>query len=286
MRWRQLMSKYLINKNYYIRDDLRSIIIYFDYFSQGITLPTLLRAQLMKKAIHKFLRIAVIAIYFTKLYKFAYSSLRLDDNSLIIMKSRGERNNTVKLVEQDRQLLIVKKVHDKKTFLKEKRFYNKYFRNSSRIKLPKHTFHANNSIHIEFLRHKSLQRLAIDGTVNLTEALRHYQILKKELIKLYNDQSLIHGDLWLTNIVVTEENYFLIDYSESHSNNANYDLYVLLFSIFSAFQLVNNESITMNSHMKKSTVAHMLNTTVRNIRQFESQFLRYRESRFPNVLYN
>lgn len=283
-----MKTKYLINKGYYIKDDLTSLLLYFDYFSQGLSLPKQLGDPLIRKLLHFVLRIFIIVLYITKLYTLLYKTTYLKENATIIIKGRGSWGSTIKLIKKKDKFKIIKILQNKNLYEKEKKFYNIYKNKSTRIKLPKSRFLKGNVIEMEFLKLKSFQRLTIDGTLSFNQTIFHYNKLCEELISFYgNKRTVIHGDLFLPNIYIGNSIYYLIDFTESQQDTYHYDLYVLLFSILSSYNLISfNEKTIKRFHLDGKSIYKSLNIDYEKLLAIENKFMNYRKIRFPGVYYN
>ena len=284
---RFMNNTYLLNKGFYIKEDLSSFLFYFDHFSQGLTLPKYLGHRMMRKFAHVVLRQLIIVMYLSKIYKFKYEIVRRKDSAIIIITGKGKWGNTLRVVERNGGYKIIKKTFDKKKFEKEKKFYTLYKTNHSRIKLPQHTFLSKNTIEMEFVKAKNFQRLIADGTISFGEALNEYEKIKESMRQLYGtENTLVHGDLWPGNIFIDGNTYYLIDYSDSHMSNLNYDLYVLLYSILASYYYITDKEKTIaNYSFQNVSMANLIETDNKNLLKLEKQFIDYREARFPGVYY-
>lgn len=278
-----MKSEYILNKNYYIKDDLASLLLYFDYFSAGINLSKYTSINLIKKLIHSGLRLSVMVLYCLKIHKFFYEPVELDEDALIIVRGQGKWGSTVKLVKSNGKLKIIKKTFNTKNYLKEKKFYQTYKNNSSKIKLPEYLFLKDNTIEIEFLKCKIFQRGVNEGSVSFKSAIRHYNFIKEELKKFYKtEKTLIHRDTDLTNIFIKDSQYYLIDFTESRNDSYKYDFYNLLYAILYSFgYIANNEKSIINSKSKNINILNLLDINTQELKVIEKQFIDSRKKRFP-----
>lgn len=281
-----MKNRYIINKGYYIKDDLSSFLLYFDYFSQGLTLPKFVSNTYIRKIAHTLLRIILIFSYISKLYRLNYPLIALRDNAIIIINGRGKWGSRIRLVKINGKFKIIKRVQSKQIYLKEKKFYTAYQNNAANIKLPKHVFKKNNIIEMEFLRLKTFQRLILEGSFSLKKSLVHFDMIKKQIKLLYETESLVHGDLWPGNIFIDGKTYYLIDFSDSHTNKLKYDLYTLLYSILSSYHYIKiNEKTIAEYTANKISVSKLLEANNEELEYIEEQFIQYRNTRFPGVYY-
>lgn len=282
-----MKNKYLINRNFYIKDDLNALLLYFDYISNGFNLAKYFNYSFTKKLVHILLRLSIIIIYYLRIYKFKYKIVSLNDDALVIIKGSGKWGSTVKLIKSKDKLKITKKIFDKRLYLKEKKFYEKYKKNSSKIKLPNCLFLKENTIEIEFLGCKSFQRLVNEGSINFDSAMNHYNRIKQELKEFYQkEHTLIHADTDLTNIFIKDDKYYLIDFTESHENSYKYDFYNTLYAILYSFGYINiDEKTISNFKNKKFNILKLLDTTEKELTEIEAQFIASRNKRFPGIYY-
>lgn len=283
-----MKNKYLVNSGYYkqyIKNDLNSLLLYFDHFSQGLFLPKYLSTPFIRNITHKVLRAMVIFMYLSKLYKLIYKVELLNEDAIIIVKGQGLWRSTVRLIKVNDKLIILKKVHNNDVYLREKKFYEEYKNNKSRIRLPKHTFLKDNKIEIEFIETKSFQRLIIDGTCNLDKTMDFYNDIKNELKIFYkNKPTLIHGDMYLSNIFIKNDKYYLIDYSDSYVSNYNYDYYVLLFSILASFFYISISDKTIkNIVVNNKKTEDIIGISKNKIKEIENEFCAFRAKKFPKT---
>lgn len=283
-----MKNSYIINHGYYIKNDLKSLLIYYDYFSQGISLPKIINHKFISKILHIFIRYLIFALYKTNLHTVLYKKIKINDNAVIIVNGKGKWRSTIKLIEKENKLLIVKKIKNNLLFKNEMKFYNKYKTNNSNIKLPicKFIKHSN-QIEMEFLRLKSFQRLINEGTYNFNDSLDLLNKINCEIKSLYKTNfSLVHGDLWPENIYVDENQYYLIDYTDSHTNLIRYDSYTLLYALLLSYKYIRNNTKTIqNIIVKGKRIVDTLNLSKKTLLSIEEKFYNYRINRFPN-LYN
>lgn len=277
-----MRKNYLINKHFYIKNDLQSLLIYYDFFSQGISFPKL-KNQFILKIAHSLLRFSIIFMYITKFYLFIYKTTNLSEDALIIINGQGSWGSTIKLIKKNNKFKIIKKIRNANLYQKEKDFYNLYNLSNFRIKIPKCIFLDNNIIEMDFINAKSFQRQAIDGSLSLKSSLLYFEDLKRELLKFYGEkETLIHGDLFLPNIYIKDNNFYLIDFTDSHINTYIYDIYVLLFSILCSYNVIDiNEKTLMQTSVYGKNVVDFLGITKNELAKVEKQFIAYREARFP-----
>lgn len=283
-----MKNKYLISNDFYILDGLYSYLIYFDYFlSPGFPLTKYIRNSNLRKLVYLFIRAGVISLYISQLYKLRYQVVEVNEDALIIFKGPGKWGSIIKLIKKDGKLAITKKVHNKNIYSKEKRFYEKYKHNNSKLKLPKHTFIENNTIEIEFLESKTFQKLIMDGSLTFEQSVDHYKKIKNEIKLFYgNKKTLIHGDLWPGNIFPINNLYYLIDFGDSHKSNYRYDLYVLLCSIVSKYYNAKDNDPILTHYLDLDIMfTKLLDTNMQQLKIIEEQFLSYRKKRFPSLYY-
>lgn len=283
-----MKNTYLINDGYYIRyikEDLSSLLLFYKYFYTDLFLPKYLNFTLIRKVFNKIILILIPLIYISKIYKIKYKTVLIDDEAIIILKGKGAWASTIKLVKIEDKFKIIKKLPNEKSYLKEKKFYETYKNNPSDIKLPKHKFVGNNTIEIDFLKTKSFQKLIIDGSYNLGKSLEQYEKIKKEIDLFYGkNTTLIHGDLWLTNIFISGDTYYLIDFSDSQINNPHYDLLILLYSILTTFQLINpNERKIGKLMINNMPITSIIGINYKKVSYLEEKFHAFRKKKLPNI---
>jgi 5-methylthioribose kinase len=197
----------------------------------------------------------------------------LRENADIIFRGKGEWANTVKLVEKNGELKIIKKTFDKKTYLREKKYYKSYINNSSKLLLPKMIFHKNNTIEIDFLKMKSFQRLINEGSLDMKQSLSHVRIINKELKVFYRKRStLIHSDLSPENIFIKGNEYYLIDFADSRKAEMQYDKYMLLRSVIFSFNHNKVNKKTNIYSLRREHLSKLLKVNTSKIIKFEEQF--------------
>lgn len=283
-----MKNNFLINKGYYIKNDLDSLLLYFDYFSQGLTLPKYLSYPLIRKIVHILLRVFIVISYITRAYKLMYKITSLNDDAILVIKGRGKWGSSIRLVNKNGNLKIIKKVANRNIYLAEKNFYMSYVNNQTRIKLPMHIFHKKNIIEIDFLRLKSFQRMILDGTCNVNKSMSHLKQIRNQIKLVYSSKpGLAHGDLWPGNIFIHKNFYYLIDFSDSYTNSDLYDIYTLLYSVLSSCHYIKiNEKTISDFTFNNMSILKLLNTTKKTLNKIEKEFINYRSKRFPGVYYN
>lgn len=282
------MNTYILLRKgkHYIKNDLSSLLLYFDYFSNDIYLPSYFYGKFSKRLAYAFLRFFIIFSFYTKLYLLIYKLTNVSDSALIIINGPGKSPNTIKLVEIKGRLMIIKKTFNKEAYEKEKKFYNMYKDTKSiYLRLPKHTFLKNNIIEIEFLKNKTFQRAVNDGTYTVKESLSHFYKIKKGLSLFYkNFPTLIHGDLFLTNIFIQNDKYFLIDYADSLSENLQYDLYLLLYSLAASYNHTLYRSKTIQKYsIDGKPVESVLGIEEKELLRIEKKYHLFRQKKIPNI---
>lgn len=277
-----MKTKYIKKDNKYIKENLSSVIIYFDYFSPGVLIPKILNFELIKHIVHKLLRTLIIIIYITKAYRLIFKIELLSDDAILILHG----DTTVKLIKNEGELKIVRKIKNRKAFLKEKLFYRLYKKNKSHIKLPQSKFLKGNIVESEFIRSKTFQRLILEGQIDFNQALAHFAEIKKELKILYGDYAtLVHGDLGLTNIFIVDDHYFLIDYADSCRETFRFDLYILLYSIVLAFRRIELKQKSIRAiKVFDKNITSILEVDNMRFNKMENKYRTLRENRTLNVL--
>lgn len=234
-----MKNKYIKKwSNKYIKNDLSSLLIYFDYFSPGISLPKFMKKYtILRYSFYKIFRFLIIGIFFTKLYHFLYEMIELDDDFIIKVQWEWNWSNTITLIEKDEAKVIYKKVYSQEIYQKEKLFYNTYKLNwSKNICLPQMIFLDNNVIQIEFIQLKTFEKLINEGYFSFKESVKKFFVLQKELELFYQNKSLIHWDMWDPNIFLSKSwKTYLIDFSDNFHFTYKYDLYVLYKKIYFAY---------------------------------------------------
>lgn len=268
-----MKNKYIVNKGFSVRYDLKSLLLCFDYFNHGIILPKNLDYIFTRRLIHYVLRCLIAIAFLLRLYKFFYKIVELNDNAIVIFKGKGQWSSTVKLVRKNNTFKIVKIPYDKQYFMKEKEFYKEYVNQKSKIKLPTCTFTKDGLIEIEFLNTKSFQRLINEGSMNRKNALDHFNQIRKEYKKFYNiSLSLIHGDMSPENLFIKNKNYYLIDFADSHMYTPHYDLYILIRSILFSFNNPNVNENMKNYSLNTENVSNILMVDTSEVVKLEKHF--------------
>lgn len=279
------MNNYIINKNYLIKNDLPTLLLYYDYFSVGINLPRILQYIMLKKIIHSLLRLFIYISYVSRLYLFFYKTINLDIEDLIVMKGVGKWKSTISLILDQGNLFIVKTT-TKIAYAKERKFYTHYENKKGKIVLPKYEFLKKNRIKIKFIKAKTLQRLINDGSLSFKEAINKYKNISDALGKFYNkNYNLIHGDTFPSNIFVKDNKYYLIDFTESRFFDYRYDYYNLLFAILCSFNYISSNTKSLINY-KKINVLQLLQVNVSELKTIEREFIIHREKRFPGFYDN
>lgn len=248
--------KYIKKGKKLIRNDLESILIYYDYFSPGIRLFRCVDFRLVRYFFHKILRLAIIIMYFFKIYKLKFKVVKLDENFIIRIIGEGKWSNQVTIKKSKKEYLIYKKVSNKEIYERERRFYLLYNNNKSKIKLPKHYFLKGNIIKIEFIMQKTMYKLIREGLISYKKAFRLFKKLCNEIDNLYNSQKrkkyIIHGDFGTPNIFINFKTnlFYIIDYSDSFSFYKVYDKYILYRTVLLSFNKIKfTENIDFNKKM-------------------------------------
>lgn len=224
--------------NKFIKNDLASLLIYFDYFSPWIPLPKIIKKYTVWRYIfYKIFRGMIMFIFATWLYKILYEVVTSEEDFIIKIIWEGNWWNTISLIKNNWELKIYKKVHNESVYEKEKLFYHTYCKNASNLLLlPKMTFLDENVIEMEFIQLKTFQKQISEWFLSFQESLDKFFIIKKELELLYEGQSLIHWDMWDPNIFFTSDGkIYLIDLSDNFHFSYQYDLYVLYKKIYFAY---------------------------------------------------
>lgn len=273
-----MKNNYIINKDFYIKDDLSSFLLYYDYFSQGLSqLNRYTDSPFIRKIFHHLLRGFILLTFYLKIYKYIYKSISLDENALIIIKRKGGWANTLKVFNKGKKLKVLKKSFNKDSYTREQNFYNKYKDNTTRIQLISHTFLPDNFIEMDFVKAKTLQRLINEGEINFDQALNHFEIIREEIEEMYNTKSFVHGDLWLTNIFINNKGYYLIDYTDAHNETIEYDLYIFLLSLLSSFKNYGTNREDPDFYSKKrETISKLLSISVEKIIDLENRYKSFR----------
>lgn len=240
----------------YIKDDLSSILLYFDYFSPGIHLPIILKNyQKIKYFFYKFFRIIIIVIFFTKLYKLVYKIIKEEENFIIKIIWEGNWLNTIQLVNINGEYKILKKVYNEEIYNKEKLFYDTYKNNISNIKLPKCIFHKDNIIEMEFIKHKTFEKLINEWYVGYNESIQIFHTIKKQIPIFYGSHTLIHWDFGQPNIFfISPDIFYLIDFSDCFEFDYNYDLYVLYKKINFSFHKILLKQKVLQTKLKEDFI--------------------------------
>lgn len=274
-----MKNNYIINKEFYIKDDLSAVLVYFDYFSQGLSvLNKYTDSTFIRKSLNTLLRGLIVLAYLSKIYKLLCKTVSYNDDAIIIIKRKGHWANTLRLVNKNGKLKVLKQSFSNNFYEREKAFYQTYKNNSSKLKLLNHRFLSKNTIEIDFFKSKTLQRLINEGSINFEQALEHVNKIKKELKVLYKDNTaLVHGDLWLTNIFISRDCYYLIDYTDSHVETLEYDLYVLLISLLSSFRRFGTNRAYFDFYLKKrSFISKLLEIDIDNVLKIEERYKKFR----------
>lgn len=248
--------KYIKKDNKYIKKDLTSLFLYYDFFSPGFRLKGMFNPFWLKLFLHKVLKFVIFIVYITNLYRLSYEVIDLDEDFIIRILGKGEWANEIVLKESKGKLFIYKKVASAENYEKEKKFYNLYKNNKSRIKLPKHVFLPNNLIQIEFIKAKTMQRLFWEGSLSNKKLRLFYQNIAKELPNFYKNnkrQYLVHGDFGFSNIFkdTEDKHYYLIDYSDSFVSDYFYDKYVLFRKVLLATKTIKVEDSIVGTHLSE-----------------------------------
>lgn len=280
------MNRYIISNDFYIKDTQEVYLQYFDYFlSPGLPLAGYIKNQFIRRICYNFIRLSLIILYITKLYKLRYRTTLIEDNALIIFKGPGKWGNVIKLIKENETLKIIKKVSSHSKYLQEKKFYEKYKNNKSNIKLPKHKFLKNNTVEIDFINASNFQKLITNGTLSFKKSIEEYKKIRNEIKILYGERAnLIHGDLWPGNLFISDKLYYLIDFGDSHINTYHYDLYVFLYSVLSTHNLINQNNLRLTEIVPLNTMlTDLMQISTGEIQKIERKFESYRKKRFPNL---
>lgn len=229
------------------------------------------------------MRLMIIIAYIFKLYNIRYKIATLNEDALVIYKGKGKWYNTVKLIQINGQLKIIKRTSDKSAYVREKKFYQKYKNNSSNIKLPNMKFCGNNLIEIEFLKMKSFQKKINDGSINLEIALSHHNKIIKHMQLFYkNKTTLIHSDFSTENIFIHNNIYYLIDFADSRIDNIQYDMYVLLRSIIFTYNHSKINKKVDKYSLKEENLSTLLNISLKDTIRCEDKFNTLDKRKHPN----
>ena len=225
-----MKNAFIVKGEKYIRKDVKSLLLYYDYFSPGIQLPKIINFRIAKFLTHKLLRTVIVLMFIFKFYKMFLKEVLLDDDAILIIKARGTLKNVVRLVESKRGYKVIKDMSNGN--LNEEKFYKMYKKNHSKIFLPKSEFISKNVVRMEFIQQKTFHRLILEGRLSLQDSIEHFLKIKNQLKIIHKDNlQLIHGDFCPINILLNGDIYYAVDFSDAHQDNYKYDLYTLLYSI-------------------------------------------------------
>lgn len=281
------MTYYVKKDNVLIKKNYKVIMLYIKQISPGIILPKIIDLQILRFIAHKLFEIFVLIFYVTRAYQLRYKDLFIDDNSLLIINGKGKWKSRVKLKKINNRLIINKTVNDLISFRSEKKFYKLYKNNKTRIKISDYEF-KDKSITYSFINAKSLQRQILEGTLSYHASMQHFYNIKNELKKMYSGSpSFIHGDLAPLNIFFDGKgNYYLIDFSDSHTYLPQYDLYVLLYSILFSYNIISvNEKSISKYNYKGENIKKILGVDINMLNNIETHFIDRRNKKHPGLYY-
>lgn len=237
-------SYLIVKKNKYIvKNDFESFSLFYLYF--------LFRPQFKSNIIKKMFFVfdkslfRILKLFFiskiNRLYLFKKKFL--NKNFLVQRIGTGKRPSIIELYKSNEQYYIIKKFHDTCFFKKEILFLQKYFKNKSSIKFPAYKILDNNQIQYEFIQTQNLATQIRLGYFKFKEIIDIYNSFCNSLDKLFKNQTtLIHGDLTPDNIYYYKNNFYVIDYSDSHIYDKDYDKFILLERLISDYFVIGNKN--------------------------------------------
>ncbi|MCK5122940.1 MAG: hypothetical protein KAQ87_02225 [Candidatus Pacebacteria bacterium] len=239
-------SSYLIVKKnkYIIKNDFESFSLFYMYFlfRPQFRLSTLKKIfSIFDKFLFKILKLFFI-LKINKLFFIFFKRKYLNKEFLIQRIGTGRQPSIVELSKNDKQYYIIKKFHNAHLFKKEVLFLQKYFENKSSIKFPAYKIVNNNQIRYEFIQIQNLATQIRLGYFKFEEIIDIYNSFCNSLDKLFKNQTtLIHGDLTPDNIYYHKNNFYVIDYSDSHLYDKDYDKFILLERLSSDYFMIGNK---------------------------------------------
>lgn len=214
-------------KKYVVRNDIEAFSFFYLYF---LFRPKF-KVHIVKKIFFVFDRLILTTLklfFIVKINNF-FPTKRLNEKYLIKRNGVGNWPSIIKLYKDDEKYYIVKIFSNQHFFNKEVTFLQKYFINKTSIKFPNYRIIHNNQIQYEFIPIMNLATQIRLGLLNYREIIHIYKKICEFLDLLYKDQIvLIHGDLTPDNIYCFKKDFYIIDYSDSHTYNKDYDKFILL----------------------------------------------------------
>lgn len=227
---------YLRKGHILIKPSLEAFLISHKFFFS----PPLFKALIIRRLFDYCSSLGVSVWYTLRLYKLNFSTIRSQDRFIVRFAGGGGWSAQITLRREEDQLYLYKELPSQKHYDSEKRFYDTYkCRQSSKLKFPKCEFFEKRKIvKTEFVELQSWERIIRGGGLSFNESLDLLHIFFSELDKVYSTEpSLIHGDLFISNVLLDlkREVFFVIDYTDSHEGELNFDKFTLLYSILRAF---------------------------------------------------
>ena len=220
----------LKNKKYEIRNDLESMLIFYDNFLFRPIFPIYAKSFLC--TLDKILRIVIILFVEMRLNKLIFRTKLKHDFTL---RRFGEGKNatiiTLKKVS-DNNFKLCKYYKSKELLKHDLDFYSKYNRKNKYINLPIFKISGDKVAEISFIKKQNLAAKIKLGFFNENQLEQIFNELNENLERLYGgnplDKVLVHGDLSSDNVYYDNGIFSVIDYGDSHIYYKNYDKYIFL----------------------------------------------------------
>lgn len=243
------MNKYLKIKKYLVRNDKESILIFFRYF---IDKPPFLLNRFLSRAFYSCFERFLAFCYLPIMGRLLFNERGLEEGFIIRRLGGGEELSRVELFKKGKGF-VVRKIFSKKDDLKrEMAFINEYKNCSKLIKLPKCQEIDDQTIEFEFIEKQNFEIDLKLGYINKRKALNLYKDISVELKAIYNKKpALIHGDLTPCNMYLKDNKIYIIDFSDSHFYDSNFDSYVLLREICFIFSDKKRDILKQNFSNKE-----------------------------------
>ena len=223
---------YIKRNNFYIKNNYESLKFFIKYIHVGREVPKAANHQFIRYFFNKTFSFLIFFFYVSGLFSFFTKKEKLEENFVCRRIGKGNWPNIITIKKEKGKYWVYKKVHSKKEYKKENKFYETYKNNKSKIKLPKHYFLKEGVIKIEFIKYKNFEKIIKQGLYSEKELYKIFKILVEEIINLYKDKKgkyFIQGDFGLQNLFVNKKDkkIMLIDYSDCFKGSFYYDIYVL-----------------------------------------------------------
>lgn len=224
---------YLKYGDIYIKNDLGSFLLFYDFFYE-LKVQRYNFIDRVSLFVYYCQKLFLSTVFFLRIPRLVCKSVHFEENFIIKKEGSGGFGSDLFLFKTSTGYEIKKKFFSTEIYRIYKKYYLSFYKNTSKIILPKTTFDDNVLMAtVEFLALPSLMKLRTTGRLSFNELIVISGELNKELDKMYGSEELglVHGDFSIINILPSGDKYYLIDYADAFEYKKKYDKYYLIKSI-------------------------------------------------------